>query len=82
VQLGGLPLAVLVHVIQFAAAFAWFRCHGLTSSCSGGVVAGPAWPALAAGVALQPGGAVEHQPDVEVLARELALDLLADKVKR
>jgi hypothetical protein len=39
-------------------------------------------PAVAPGVALQPGAAVEHQPDVEVLARELAPDLLADKVKR
>ena len=41
---------------------------GLALVVAQGVIAGPALSALAPGVALQPGAAVEHQPDVEVRA--------------
>ena len=55
---------------------------GLALVVAQGVIAGPALSAVAPGVALQPGTAVEHQPDVEVLACELVLDLLPQAVEQ
>ena len=45
------------------------------SPCPGGVIAGPALPALAPGVALQPGVAIEHQPEKPVMSGSLSPSL-------
>jgi hypothetical protein len=45
------------------------------SPCPGGVIAGPALPALAPGVALQPSVAIEHQPEKPVMSGSLSPSL-------